>query len=325
MLSWRVIIKTESNKPIIFDVDDNSIAISLFGESDKFIKYIEKSLNLKINARGNILTIQGKEATRAKNILSSLIEDIREKKTIDNDDVENAIRLSTINNNDIKRTVIETPKKKVAARSLAQARFINSLKTNTMTFGVGPAGTGKTYLAVAHAVEAFSKGNLEKIILSRPAVEAGEQLGFLPGDLKEKIDQYLRPLYDALEDCMYKDKITKLIEKEKIEIAPLAFMRGRTLSNSYIILDEAQNTTPMQMKMFLTRLGRESKMVVTGDLTQVDLPIKGNSGLYDALEVTTSIDGVCQVKFDHKDVVRHPIVNAIVKSYREKKNLNHER
>ena len=189
-----------------------------------------------------------------------------------------------------------------------------------MTFGVGPAGTGKTYLAVADAVENMNKGNVEKIILSRPAVEAGEQLGFLPGDIKEKIDPYLRPLYDALEDCMYKDKISKLLDREKIEIAPLAFMRGRTLSNSYIILDEAQNTTPMQMKMFLTRLGKDSKMVITGDLTQVDLPKKGNSGLYEALEVTNSIKQVRQIQFDSKDVVRHPIVNQIVENY-QKKNI----
>ena len=320
----RVSIKTYSNNQIVFDVDDNSIAISLFGESDKNIKYIEKSLNLKINARGNILIIQGEQATRAKSVLSSLIKDIREKKIIDNDDVENAIRLSSVNDEEIRKTVINTPKKKVFARSLAQSRFMKSLKKNTMTFGVGPAGTGKTYLAVAHAAEEFSKGNFEKIILSRPAVEAGEQLGFLPGDLKEKIDPYLRPLYDALEDCMYKDKITKLIEREKIEIAPLAFMRGRTLSYSYVILDEAQNTTPMQMKMFLTRLGKESKMVVTGDLTQVDLPLKGKSGLNEALEVTDAILGVSQVKFDDRDVIRHPIVNAIVKSYRKINNSNHE-
>ena len=185
--------------------------------------------------------------------------------------------------------MINTPKKKISARSINQAKFIEALKENIMTFGVGPAGTGKTYLAVADAVENMNKGNVEKIILSRPAVEAGEQLGFLPGDIKEKIDPYLRPLYDALEDCMYKDKISKLLDREKIEIAPLAFMRGRTLSNSYIILDEAQNTTPMQMKMFLTRLGKDSKMVITGDLTQVDLPKKGRSGLYEALEVTNSI------------------------------------
>ncbi len=250
--------------------------------------------------------------------MSSLIQLIREKKIIDNDEVENAIRLSKVNSKIIQSAVINTPKKKVSARSINQAKFIEALKESTMTFGVGPAGTGKTYLAVADAVENMSKGKVEKIILSRPAVEAGEQLGFLPGDLKEKIDPYLRPLYDALEDCMYKDKIAKLLDREKIEIAPLAFMRGRTLSNSYIILDEAQNTTPMQMKMFLTRLGKDSKMVITGDLTQVDLPKKGNSGLYEALEVTNDINKVRQIHFEGKDVVRHPIVNEIVENYQKK-------
>ncbi len=299
-------------------MDDNSIAIPLFGERDKNIKYIERSLNLKINARGNILYIEGEDASRAKNIIVSLIEVIREKKIIDSDELENAIRLSVVNGNEIKKVSINTPKKKIIARSLVQANYIKALKSNTMTFGVGPAGTGKTYLAVADAVEKITRGEVEKIILSRPAVEAGEQLGFLPGDLKEKIDPYLRPLYDALEDCMYKDKITKLIEKEKIEIAPLAFMRGRTLSYSYIILDEAQNTTPMQMKMFLTRLGKESRMVVTGDLTQIDLPNKGNSGLYEALEVTKPILGVSQIRFLEKDVVRHPIVTEIVNNYKKR-------
>ncbi len=318
MSSRRFNIKTANNNQIIFDVDDNSIAIPLFGERDKNIKYIEKSLNLKINARGNILFIEGEEAKRAKLILSSLIEIIREKKIIDNDEVENAIRLSTVDIKKIKSVVIETPKKKISARSVGQANYIEALKKNIMTFGVGPAGTGKTYLAVADAVANMNKGIVEKIILSRPAVEAGEQLGFLPGDLKDKIDPYLRPLYDALEDCMYKDKIAKLMEREKIEIAPLAFMRGRTLSNSYIILDEAQNTTPMQMKMFLTRLGKESKMVITGDLTQVDLPNKGSSGLYEALEITSSIKQISQIHFESKDVVRHPLVNMIVENYRKK-------
>jgi len=320
-LSYRRIgIKTANNNQIILDIDDNSIAIPLFGESDKNIKYIEKSLNLKINARGNSIYIEGKEAGRAKNVLYSLIEAIREEKIIDNDELENAIRLSLINNSEIRSENITTPKKSIRARSLSQANYIKALKTNTLTFGVGPAGTGKTYLAVADAVEKINKKQVEKIILSRPAVEAGEQLGFLPGDLKDKIDPYLRPLYDALEDCMHKDKISRLIQKEKIEIAPLAFMRGRTLSYSYIILDEAQNTTSMQMKMFLTRLGKESKMVINGDLTQVDLPNKTKSGLYEALEVTRGITGVSHVKFKNQDVVRHPIVNAIVNNY-TKKNL----
>tara|TARA_B100000963_G_scaffold360263_1_gene390498 strand:- start:612 stop:1247 length:636 start_codon:yes stop_codon:yes gene_type:complete len=204
------------------------------------------------------------------------------------------------------------------ARSLMQASYIRALKTSTLTFGIGPAGTGKTYLAVAEAVEKLNTGEIERIILSRPAVEAGEQLGFLPGDLKEKIDPYLRPLYDAMGDCMYKDKIEKLIQREKIEIAPLAFMRGRTLSSSYVILDEAQNTSSIQMKMFLTRLGNGSKMVITGDLSQIDLPMPAKSGLIEALNITKKIEDISQVTFSEKDVVRHPLVSEIVKSYNKK-------
>ena len=199
-----------------------------------------------------------------------------------------------------------------------QASYIRALKTSTLTFGIGPAGTGKTYLAVAEAVEKLNTGEIERIILSRPAVEAGEQLGFLPGDLKEKIDPYLRPLYDAMGDCMYKDKIEKLIQREKIEIAPLAFMRGRTLSSSYVILDEAQNTSSIQMKMFLTRLGNGSKMVITGDLSQIDLPMPAKSGLIEALNITKKIEDISQVTFSEKDVVRHPLVSEIVKSYNKK-------
>ncbi len=204
------------------------------------------------------------------------------------------------------------------ARSLMQASYIRALKTSTLTFGIGPAGTGKTYLAVAEAVEKLNTGEIERIILSRPAVEAGEQLGFLPGDLKEKIDPYLRPLYDAMGDCMYKDKIEKLIQREKIEIAPLAFMRGRTLSSSYVILDEAQNTSSIQMKMFLTRLGNGSKMVITGDLSQIDLPMPAKSGLIEALNITKKIEDISQINFSEKDVVRHPLVSEIVKSYNKK-------
>ena len=204
-------------------------------------------------------------------------------------------------------------------RSIQQEKYISALKNKILTFGIGPAGTGKTYLAVADAVEKITLGAVDKIILSRPAVEAGEQLGFLPGDLKEKIDPYLRPLYDALEDCLYSDKISKLIDRGKIEIAPLAFMRGRTLANSYIILDEAQNTSPMQMKMFLTRLGKDSQMVITGDLSQIDLPEQKKSGLLDAINITKKLKEIEHIQFGEKDVVRHPLVAKIVKSYNERK------
>ena len=276
---------------------------------------------MKINARGNILYIEGKEARRAKEVIYSLIQVIKEKKIIDNDEVDAAIRLSSESlYENIAEIFIKTPKKKILARSLTQAKFINALRKNILTFGVGPAGTGKTYLAVADAVEKLIAGKVDRIILSRPAVEAGEQLGFLPGDLKDKIDPFLRPLYDALGDCINKDKVEKLIQREKIEIAPLAFMRGRTLSYSYIILDEAQNATPMQMKMFLTRLGKESQMVVTGDLSQIDLPNTKSSGLYDALNVTKNIKKSCHIFFNGNDVVRHPLVAEIVKNYDKKSN-----
>ena len=281
---------------------------------------MEKSLNLKINARGNILCIIGKNAAKAKNVIESLIDTVKDKRIIDNEEVEAAIRLSENTKEIRKRDLyIKTPKKKILPRTLKQESYINTLKHNILTFGIGPAGTGKTYIAVADAVEKIVSGLVDKIILSRPAVEAGEQLGFLPGDLKEKIDPYLRPLYDALEDCMYTDKISKLIDRGKIEIAPLAFMRGRTLAHSYIILDEAQNTSPMQMKMFLTRLGKDSQMVITGDLSQIDLPNPKKSGLLEAINVTKSLKEIAHIKFSEKDVVRHPLVTKIVKSYNESK------
>ena len=301
-------------------MDDNKIAALIFGEADKNIKYIEKLLDLRINARGNILCITGENADKAKNIIESLIDSAKDKRIIDNDEVEAAIRLSE-NTQEIrsKSLFIKTQKKQIMPRSIQQEKYIGALKNKILTFGLGPAGTGKTYIAVADAVEKITSGAVDKIILSRPAVEAGEQLGFLPGDLKEKIDPYLRPLYDALEDCMYSDKISKLIDRGKIEIAPLAFMRGRTLANSYIILDEAQNTSPMQMKMFLTRLGKDSQMVITGDLSQIDLPEQKKSGLLEAINVTKNLIEIEHIYFGEKDVVRHPLVSKIVKSYNERK------
>ncbi len=293
----------------------------IFGERDKNIKHLEKSLNLKINARGNTLYIKGKNADKARNVIESLIATVKDKRVVDNEEVEAAIRLSdNIKIKENNNLFINTPKKKILPRSIRQGKYIESLKEYILTFGLGPAGTGKTYIAVADAVEKITSGIVDKIILSRPAVEAGEQLGFLPGDLKDKIDPYLRPLYDALEDCMQRDKISKFIDKGKIEIAPLAFMRGRTLAHSYIILDEAQNTTPVQMKMFLTRLGKNSQMVITGDLSQIDLPNASKSGLLEAIKVTKNIDDITQINFDEQDVIRHSLVSKIVKSYKDSKN-----
>ncbi len=292
----------------------------IFGERDKNIKHLEKSLDLKINARGNILYIKGKNADKAKCVIESLIETVKDRRIVDNEEVEAAIRLSSnTKEKNSRNSYIKTPKKKVLPRSIKQEKYISSLRKYILTFGLGPAGTGKTYLAVADAVEKITSGAVEKIILSSPAVEAGEQLGFLPGDLKDKIDPYLRPLYDTLEDCMQRDKISKFMDKGKIEIAPLAFMRGRTLANSYIILDEAQNTTAMQMKMFLTRLGKDSQMVVTGDLSQIDLPKPNQSGLLEAVKITEKLEDIAQINFDEEDVIRHPLVLKIVKSYRKNK------
>ncbi len=301
---------------LVFDVDDNVKALSLFGERDCHLKTIERSLNLKINARGHVAFIEGKNAQKAKRILSQLVIMLEKNKNIDTEEVEAIIRLaSSDKKNFVNNVVVITSKKRIQPRTYTQAKYIDSIQKNDLTFGVGPAGTGKTYLAVACAAEHLVNGRVEKIILSRPAVEAGEQLGFLPGDLKEKVDPYLRPLYDALEDCIYKDKISKFLENGKIEIAPLAFMRGRTLSDAFIILDEAQNTSPMQMKMFLTRLGSRSKMVITGDPTQIDLINPGKSGLFEALRVTKKIKNIKQITFEDQDVIRHPLVTAIVKSY----------
>ena len=290
---------------------------------DKNIKQIEKSLKLKISARGNILYISGQEAQRARNILERLVLIVKDNRIVDNDEIEAAIRLSMDKSEaKINNIFIKTPKKKILPRSFTQAKYIDALRENTLTFGLGPAGTGKTYLAVAEAVEKIATGEVERIILSRPAVEAGEQLGFLPGDLKDKIDPYLIPLYDALGDCMNREKVSKMIEKGKIEIAPLAFMRGRTLSHSFIILDEAQNTSAMQMKMFLTRLGKGSKMVITGDLTQVDLPKPKVSGLHEAIKVTKTLKDVAHINFLEEDVIRHTLVTQIVKSYKKISLLN---
>jgi len=306
---------------IIISFNNESLMPNLFGQFDKNLRRIEYLLNVNLHGRGKNVSISGEKALLAKNVLNDLYGQLEKGFDIDFEEVDASIRMNSVENNFIKKIGDETPlirteKKTVRARTHKQNEYINALNISELTFGVGPAGTGKTYLPVAHAVEMLEKEEVSKIILSRPAVEAGEKLGFLPGDLKDKVDPYLRPLYDALEDVLSFKKIEKYMEIGVIEIAPLAFMRGRTLSNAYIILDEAQNTSKMQMKMFLTRLGFNSRMVITGDITQIDLPNNITSGLSEALKVTNLIkEKVSQIYFNDKDVVRHPLVQKIVNSY----------
>ena len=311
--------RVDSN--IIISFNNESLIPDLFGQFDKNLRRIEYLLNVNLHGRGKNVSISGEKVLLAKNVLNDLYGQLEKGFDIDFEEVDASIRMNSVENNFIKKIGDETPlirteKKTVRARTHKQNEYINALNISELTFGVGPAGTGKTYLPVAHAVEMLEKEEVSKIILSRPAVEAGEKLGFLPGDLKDKVDPYLRPLYDALEDVLSFKKIEKYMEIGVIEIAPLAFMRGRTLSNAYIILDEAQNTSKMQMKMFLTRLGFNSRMVITGDITQIDLPNNITSGLSEALKVTNFIkEKVSQIYFNDKDVVRHPLVQKIVNSY----------
>ena len=311
--------RVDSN--IIISFNNESLIPDLFGQFDKNLRRIEYLLNVNLHGRGKNVSISGEKVLLAKNVLNDLYGQLEKGFDIDFEEVDASIRMNSVDNNFLKKMedntpLIRTEKKTVRARTHTQNQYINALNISELTFGVGPAGTGKTYLPVAHAVEMLEKEEVAKIILSRPAVEAGEKLGFLPGDLKDKVDPYLRPLYDALEDVLSLKKIERYMEIGVIEIAPLAFMRGRTLSNAYIILDEAQNTSKMQMKMFLTRLGFNSRMVVTGDITQIDLPNNITSGLSEALKVTNFIkEKVSQIYFNDKDVVRHPLVQKIVNSY----------
>ena len=320
--------------PVHLQFDDNRLLPLLFGEHDQHLARLERELGVSMVSRGNQLIISGAEdsVTVARQILTGLYQRLKRGQQLDKHDIDAAIRLSR--QDDTPRgddgaepnlfgsgnlggdgTSIKTQKRLITPRSAAQAKYIRMLHDQELVFGIGPAGTGKTYLAVAVAVAMLAKGTVDRIILSRPAVEAGERLGFLPGDLKEKVDPYLRPLYDALHDMMPGDQVMKRLTTGEIEVAPLAFMRGRTLANSFVILDEAQNTSPMQMKMFLTRLGENSRMAVNGDLTQIDLPPGQKSGLRDALEAIENVEGVGTVRFSNRDVVRHHLVQKIVSAY----------
>jgi len=298
----------------------------LFGEYDQNLVAIENRLGVYIAARGNRLTIEGEEANaeRAREVLTGLYNRLAEGQEVDAGAVEAVIAMSAeptldgVVRKDVSeppKVMIRTRKKTIVPRSLAQTRYMEALSREDVIFSLGPAGTGKTYLAVAQAVHQLITGSVDRLILSRPAVEAGEHLGFLPGDMREKVDPYLRPLYDALYDMLPSDQVERRITSGEIEIAPIAFMRGRTLADAFVILDEAQNTTPAQMKMFLTRFGENSRMVVCGDPKQIDLPGEGVSGLADAVSRLEGVEGIATVRFGVGDVVRHPVVGRIVEAY----------
>ena len=321
--------KTETDaNHFVLTFENNRYASELFGQFDQNLKLLEQRLNIDARARGNSVSISGDvlATNQARRALDYLYDRLQKGGSIELSDVEGAIRMAIAADDQLSLPTMErkaklsmsqisTRKKTIVARTPTQDTYIRALERSELVFGVGPAGTGKTYLAVAYAAQLLERGAVDRIILSRPAVEAGERLGFLPGDMKEKVDPYLRPLYDALYDMMPGDKVERAITAGVIEIAPLAFMRGRTLANAAVILDEAQNTTSMQMKMFLTRLGDGSKMIVTGDPSQVDLPAGQVSGLVEASRILTETPGIVQVRFSHEDVVRHELVARIVKAY----------
>jgi phosphate starvation-inducible PhoH-like protein len=306
--------------------DDNRHASMLFGQYGQNLALIERRLGVVAEQRGNHVTLEGSRdgVEQARRVLTGLYERLKRGDEVVSGDVEGAIRLAIAQGSlfdydpATARPNFEEfnlRKRPVRARTAAQDAYVRALKRHALVFSAGPAGTGKTWLAVAHAVQLFERKEVDRIILSRPAVEAGERLGFLPGDMREKVDPYLRPIYDALYDLMDPRIVERAMQSGEIEIAPLAFMRGRTLSNSVVILDEAQNTTSMQMKMFLTRLGENSRMIVTGDPSQVDLPPGQTSGLTEAMRLLAGVEGIAQITFTAQDVVRHELVQRIVEAY----------
>jgi len=311
---------------VVLAFDDNRLASVLFGQYGQNLALIERRLGVVADQRGNHVTIEGSRdgCEQARRVLEGLYEQIKRGDDLVFGDVEGAIRLAIAQGSlfdyDAAATrpnfeEINLRKRPVRARTAAQDAYMRAFKHHPLVFGTGPAGTGKTWLAVAYAVQLFERKEVDRIILSRPAVEAGERLGFLPGDMREKVDPYLRPIYDALFDMMDARIVERALQDGEIEIAPLAFMRGRTLANAVVILDEAQNTTSMQMKMFLTRLGEHSRMIVTGDPSQVDLPSGQTSGLAEAVKLLSGIEGVGHVAFTHADVIRHELVARIVEAY----------
>ncbi|SCZ50622.1 phosphate starvation-inducible protein PhoH [Epibacterium ulvae] len=312
---------------VVLEFPDNRLLIDLCGEFDRHLAEIEQKLSVQIIRRGNQLAVLGETGMReqAAAVLTTLYDRLETGRTVEPADVDRELRMDTSPDEETPgsqlemfrggKVEIKTRKKLVEPRTDAQKAYVQSLFEHELAFGIGPAGTGKTYLAVAVGVSMFITGHVDKIILSRPAVEAGEKLGYLPGDMKDKVDPYMQPLYDALNDFLPGKQLAKLMEDKRIEIAPLAFMRGRTLSNAFVVLDEAQNATTMQMKMFLTRLGEGSRMVITGDRSQIDLPRGVQSGLRDAERLLNNIPKISFNYFTARDVVRHPLVAAIIEAY----------
>lgn len=325
---YRAAVPASDLTHVVLAFDDNRLVGDLFGQFDQNLALIEQRLGVDAVARGNQVVIKGRHSgcEQARRALEALYARLQQGHELHPGDVEGALRMAVAEEAQLDLPTIEprshlsfaqvsTRRKTVLARTPAQDAYIRAMDRADLTFGVGPAGTGKTFLAVAYAAALLERGDVARLILSRPAVEAGERLGFLPGDMKEKVDPYLRPLYDALYEMMPAEKVERGLQSGMIEVAPLAFMRGRTLSNAVVILDEAQNTTTMQMKMFLTRLGENSRMIVTGDPSQVDLPPGQQSGLREALSLLEGVEGVAVVRFTEVDVVRHELVARIVRAY----------
>lgn len=313
----------EDVKVINLELESPNEALALLGNGDAHVKVLEDELNISVITRGEAIAVAGEEdkALLATNILQALLNVIRKGINISSRDVIYAIELSKKGTLEYfhelyEEEIAKTAKgKTIRVKTLGQRQYVHAIRKNDLVFGIGPAGTGKTYLAVVMAINALKSGEVKKIILTRPAVEAGESLGFLPGDLKEKVDPYLRPLYDALHDLLGMEQTQRMIERGTIEIAPLAYMRGRTLDDAFVILDEAQNTTGAQMKMFLTRLGFDSKMVITGDRSQIDLPKGIRSGLVRAEDILKGVGGISFLYLEQSDVVRHPLVARIINAY----------
>lgn len=312
---------TATTSKLVFE--DNHLTKALLGEYDENLKFIEKSLKVKINVRGNAISIHGEmnDVKLTKRLMQELYFLLEANNPVYHNEIDYAIKIlkdnETANLKDVfLDTIHVSPKQRlISPKSVVQKQYIDAIREYDIVIGIGPAGTGKTYLAMAMAISSLIKKEIDRIILTRPAVEAGEKLGFLPGDLYEKVNPYLRPLYDALHDMMELEKASRLLQKGIIEVAPLAFMRGRTLNDSFVILDEAQNTTSEQMKMFLTRLGFSSKAVITGDITQIDLPAGKPSGLIEIQSILEGIEGIKFIYFSGKDVVRHPLVQEIIVAY----------